>query len=258
MILRGRGISKGAGEGEVLLSEAPVSFLGGVVPATGQLADGASAGRSVKGTVFAFPRGKGSTVGSYVLLEMRRAGTLPAAIINASAEPIVATGAVMSGVPMVDRIDLALLRPGDRCVVDGSAGTVKLPDVRSIEVVSCFLRHGEDLLVLKRSDKVGSFQGHWAAVSGFIEDGETAAVTARKELREELGLEDPELVAAAPALSVREEATVWTIHPFLFRARDREVVLDWEHTEYRWVRPDDLAALRTVPGLERVYRSLLS
>jgi predicted aconitase with swiveling domain len=42
--------------------------------------------------VFAFPRGKGSTVGSYVLLEMKRQGTLPAAIINSMAEPIVATG----------------------------------------------------------------------------------------------------------------------------------------------------------------------
>jgi len=256
MILRGRGISKGIGAGEVLLSEAPVSFLGGVSPSDGVLAD--QPGRSVKGRVFAFPRGKGSTVGSYVMMEMRRAGTLPAAIINASAEPIVATGAVMSGVPMVDRVDLSLLRAGDRCVVDGAAGTVELPDVRSVEVVSCFLRHGEDLLVLKRSDKVGSFQGHWAAVSGFIEDGETPDVTARKEVREELSLEDPELVTAGAAVSVREGATIWTIHPFLFRARDREVQLDWEHTEYRWVLPSQLAEMRTVPGLERVYRSLLS
>lgn len=258
MKLNGRGISRGIADGEVMLCETPVSFLGGVIPSTGKLADPLFEGSSIKGRVFAFPRGKGSTVGSYVMLEMKRAGTLPAAIINASAEPIVATGAVLSGVPLVDGIDLALLRDGDRCVVDGSEGTVELPDVREVHVVSCFLHHGDEVLILKRSDKVGTFQGHWAAVSGYIEDGETPDQTARREIREELSLENPELVRSiAPAL-VRDGNTIWAIHPFLFRTTERKVTIDWEHTEYRWALPAEMAELETVPGLESVYRSLLS
>lgn len=258
MKLSGRGISRGVAGGEVLLCETPVSFLGGVIPATGALADASFNGASIKDRVFAFPRGKGSTVGSYVMLEMKRAGTLPAAIINASAEPIVATGAVLSGVPLVDGIDLSLLRPDDRCVVDGSKGTIELPDVKEVPVVSCFILHGDELLMLKRSDKVSTFQGHWAAVSGYIEEGETPDQTARKEIMEELSIRDPEFVRSIDPIRVRGGDTIWVIHPFLFRAKDRAVTIDWEHTEYRWALPAEMAGLKTVPGLESVYRSLLS
>ena len=136
-------------------------------------------------------------------------------------------------------------------MVDGTAGTVELPDVREIEVVTCFLRHGEDILVLKRSDKVGTFQRHWAGVSGHIEDGDTAQETALKEIREELSIDDPELIASAPTMRVRDGNVIWTIHPFLFQARERQVQLDWEHTEHKWVRPEQLDELGTVPGLDR-------
>lgn len=48
------------------------------------------------------PGGKGSTVGSYVIFQMKKNGTAPKAIICLKAEPIIATGAIMSDIPMVD------------------------------------------------------------------------------------------------------------------------------------------------------------
>jgi len=256
MILRGRGISKGCGEGGIVLSEGAVSFLGGVNPATGVLTDKAMEGRSVKDAVFAFPRGKGSTVGSYVLLEMRRQGTLPAAMVNSSAEPIVATGAVMSHVPLVDRIDLGLLRSGDHAVVDGDAGTVELPEVTDTHVVSCIVQDRDRYLILKRSEKVGTFQGHWAAVSGFVERDESPDQAALKELREETSLE-LDIARCGEVIRVRSGDTIWSIHPYLFRADSPRVAIDWEHTEFRWLRLEELKGLQTVPGLEHVLRSLL-
>lgn len=256
MILKGRGISKGVGEGKVVLSPHPTSFLGGVDPGTGMLTEQASTGRSITGQVFAFPRGKGSTVGSYVLLEMRRQGTLPAALINTTAEPIVATGAVMSGVPLVDRIDLTLLRDGDHAIVDGTEGTVELPHVREAHVVSCVVRDGDRILLLKRSGQVGTFQGYWAAVSGFVEEGESPDHTALKELGEETGLSLP-IIKEGKVVVVRDDDRIWWIHPFLFEAHDPQVDIDWEHTEYRWVRPDEVVGFQTVPGLTDLFRDLL-
>lgn len=255
MILKGRGISKGRGEGAVVLSETPVSLLGGVDPATGNIA-GRKGDASVRDRVFAFPRGKGSTVGSYVLLEMKRQGTLPAAIINAMAEPIVATGSVMAHLPMVDRIDLSLLREGDRAVVDGEKGTVELPDVRETHVVSCVVQDGDRMLLLKRSEKVGTFKGYWAAVSGFVEEDETPSQTACKELREETGLE-MEFSKEGKEVTVRDRDTVWHVHPYLFRASSPHVEIDWEHTEFCWVRPKELEGFQTVPGLVEIVRDLL-
>jgi predicted aconitase with swiveling domain len=76
-------------------------------------------GQSVAGRVLVFPTGKGSTVGSYTLYRMAKAGTAPVAIINVESEPIVAVGAIMASVPMVDQVDIGQIRTGDWVRIDG-------------------------------------------------------------------------------------------------------------------------------------------
>jgi predicted aconitase with swiveling domain len=77
--------------------------------------------------VLAFPYGKGSTVGSYVLYALTRNGHAPAAIVNAEAEPIIATGAIIGNIPMIDRPDIPLdrFRAGTCVAVDGDRGTME-------------------------------------------------------------------------------------------------------------------------------------
>ena len=84
-------------------------------------------GTSIAGTVLAFPYGKGSTVGSYVLYALAQNGHAPAAIVNTEAEPIIATGAIIGGIPMIDRPDIALdrLMTGTCVTVDGDRGTME-------------------------------------------------------------------------------------------------------------------------------------
>ena len=84
-------------------------------------------GRSIAGTVLAFGHGKGSTVGSYVIYALRRNGKAPAAIINTRADPIIAVGAIIGSIPMVDQpeVSISRLRPGTRVVVNGTEGTVE-------------------------------------------------------------------------------------------------------------------------------------
>lgn len=121
MELRGRVIKAGSAEGLALVSPEPIGFLGGIDPETGVVVEGGHAleGQCVAGRVLVFPTGKGSTVGSYTLYWMARVGTAPAAIVNARSEAIVAVGAIMAGIPMVDEIDIGLLQTGDRVRVDG-------------------------------------------------------------------------------------------------------------------------------------------
>ncbi len=106
MILKGRAISKGSGRGELLVSPAPISFLSGVDPETGVVIEKGHPleGESVAGRVLAFPYGKGSTVGSYVIYALARSGRAPAAIINTEAEAIIAVGAIIAGIPMIDSL----------------------------------------------------------------------------------------------------------------------------------------------------------
>ncbi len=113
--LRGRTIRAGQAAGQALVSSAPIGFLGGVDPDSGVVLEAGHPlqGQSVAGKVLVFPTGKGSTVGSYTLLRLQRAGSAPVAIINAESEAIVAVGAIISGIPMVDQIDLSAIHDGD-------------------------------------------------------------------------------------------------------------------------------------------------
>jgi hypothetical protein len=127
--IQGRGISRGKGNGRLLVSSAPISFLSGVDPATGTIVEKGHPlqGTCIAGRVLAFPYGKGSTVGSYVLYALSRNGHAPAAIINTEAEAIIATGAIIGGIPMVDRLSVPITRlaDGTMVMVDGDRGEVE-------------------------------------------------------------------------------------------------------------------------------------
>ena len=69
------------------------------------------------GRVLVFPTGKGSTVGSYVLYRLARNSLAPAAIVNAEADPVVAVGAVIAEIPMVDDVDISSIQNRDRVEV---------------------------------------------------------------------------------------------------------------------------------------------
>lgn len=131
MQITGHRICSGRATGPALVSKDAISFLGGVDPRTGIVIEKGHAlfGKNVKGTVLIFPGGKGSTVGSYVIYQLMKNGVAPAAMINLRAEPIVAVGAIISGIPMVDRLEqnpLESIKDGDTVTVDGTAGTIEL------------------------------------------------------------------------------------------------------------------------------------
>jgi hypothetical protein len=128
MMFRGRSINPGRAEGEALVSREPIGFYGGIDPKTGLFIEKGHEleGRSVAGKILVFPKGKGSTVGSYVIYGLASNKVGPAAIVNQETEPIVATGVILAGVPCVDGIPTERMKTGDRLRVDGGAGTVEL------------------------------------------------------------------------------------------------------------------------------------
>ena len=124
-----RSIAKGKGKGELIVSKEPISFLGGVNPENGNVIDPNHDlnGESIKDKVLFIPGGKGSTVGSYVIFQMMKNNTAPKAIICLNAEPIIATGAIMSDIPMVDSPDdISGLINGALVEVDADNGTIEI------------------------------------------------------------------------------------------------------------------------------------
>jgi predicted aconitase with swiveling domain len=116
--IRGRVIREGRVRGSALVSTQPLGFFGGVDPETGVVIERGHEleGQSVAGRILVFPRGKGSTVGSYTLMNN---GMAPSGIVNSQSEAIVAVGAIIADIPMVDQIDISRIRTGDTVSIDG-------------------------------------------------------------------------------------------------------------------------------------------
>jgi uncharacterized protein len=128
MKLRGRSIYAGSAVGEALVTRMGISFFGGVDPQTGIIVEKGHdlEEQSVTGKILIFPTGKGSTVGSYTLYRLKKAGLAPAAILNTECETIIAVGCIIAEIPCVDRLPIERFKSGDHISVDASAGRVEI------------------------------------------------------------------------------------------------------------------------------------
>ncbi len=119
--MRGRVIYAGQARGRALVTRMGISFFGGVDPETGLIVERGHEleGQSIAGRVLVFPRGKGSTVGSYTLYRLKRNGLAPAAIINSECDPVTAVGCIIAEIPCLDHLPLDRFRTGDEVVVEG-------------------------------------------------------------------------------------------------------------------------------------------
>ncbi|AWB26687.1 aconitase X swivel domain-containing protein [Halococcoides cellulosivorans] len=128
----GTAITEGTATGEVLRSDEPISFYGAVDLDTGEFIEEGHdlEGSCIDDKVLVFPRGKGSTVGSYVLYGVAQNGVGPAAIVLEETETIVATGAILGEIPCVDGLEIPLdsLADGERVTVDADAGELRRVD----------------------------------------------------------------------------------------------------------------------------------
>ncbi|WP_336135206.1 NUDIX domain-containing protein [Natronomonas amylolytica] len=124
-------------------------------------------------------------------------------------------------------------------------------------VVTCFLRHGTEVLVVRRSEAVGSYRGQWGGISGFTEGRPDEA--ARWEIDEEAGLLDAvEEVRSADPVPVEDDqrGTRWLVHPYLFDCNSTDVTLNEELADHEWVQPPEILRRETVPKLWEAYTAV--
>ena len=49
----------------------------------------------------------------------------------------------------------------------------------------------------------------------------------------------------------------WNIFPFLFNARNIEINLNWENSDFKWIKPTEIVNYKTVPELDKILSHLL-
>ena len=134
--------------------------------------------------------------------------------------------------------------------------------MRATKIVTSFIQDEQKLLILRRSNKVKTMKGLWAGISGIIEKNEAPLTRAKIEIYEETGISEDKirLIKNAAKLRIHSpqyENHEWEIFPFLFEAKNPDIKLNWENSEYTWVMRDELKNYNTVPSLEKVLQNLL-
>ena len=124
-------------------------------------------------------------------------------------------------------------------------------------MVTSFLLCKGRILILRRSESVGTYRGKWAGVSGYVED--SVDKQAFIEIEEETGLseDDVQLIRKGRPLEVHDQGigVKWVVHPYLFRVRDPgKIRIDWEHKQAKWIRPEEINRYETVPKLKEVLQ----
>ncbi|MFQ5782714.1 MAG: NUDIX domain-containing protein [Nitrosopumilus sp.] len=134
--------------------------------------------------------------------------------------------------------------------------------MRATKIVTSFIIDDDKVLILKRSDKVKTMKGLWAGVSGIIEKNEEPLKRAIIEIFEEVGITEDKikLVKSSKEMRIHSpqyENHEWEIFPFLFEAKNPEIKLNWENSEFKWINVDELENFETVPSLQKVLFKLL-
>jgi len=129
------------------------------------------------------------------------------------------------------------------------------------KIVTSFLKNSDKILLLKRSEKVKSMKNLWAGISGIIEGDEEPFSRAKIEIFEEVGINEAEITLIREGNKMLIESPQylnhqWEVYPFLFSCTSREIKLNWENSDSRWIDIDELNDFQTVPSLDKVLTRL--
>ena len=134
--------------------------------------------------------------------------------------------------------------------------------MRSTRIVTSFIKNSDQILILKRSEKVRSMKGLWSGVSGMIENNENPLDRAKIEIFEEIGMKEDEIKLVKKLEKMKISSSQyknhqWEIFPFLFETKKETIQLNWENSDFKWILPIELKNYETVPSLEKLLLNLL-
>ena len=129
------------------------------------------------------------------------------------------------------------------------------------KIVTSFLKNSDNILLLRRSEKVKSMKNLWAGISGLIEGNEEPIKRAQIEIYEEVGIKKSNITLVKEGdriliESPQYENHQWEVYPFLFSSTKREIKLNWENSDSKWIKMNEMNNFMTVPSLDKVLARL--
>lgn len=138
-------------------------------------------------------------------------------------------------------------------------GRIDYSNERECAVITIFVIYNGKLLLMKRSDKVGTYKGKWMAVAGYYDEPVVLRKKVEEELREEIGVVNYKQIETFDSLIIEDKEInkQWIVFNALVELNTMpEIVLDWEHTEYVWINPKELVNYDVTPSLLQSFRKV--
>ena len=102
----------------------------------------------------------------------------------------------------------------------------------------------------------------WNTVAGYIDEDKPLNEKVKEELKEESGLDFRKIknMAFGDPYNFYDGAInrTWIIYPVLVEVTSKpKIELDFEHTDFTWIFPDELLNYNTVPSFAKSMRRVL-
>jgi len=123
-------------------------------------------------------------------------------------------------------------------------------------VITCIVRFGDKILLLKRSNNVSTYKGKWQVVAGYLDEVRPLKEKVLEELREETGVLESNIKKMKYGKMFdfhdKDIGKTWIVNPALVELKEKpQIKTDFEHTEYRWVTEEQLKNLEISPDMRK-------
>lgn len=140
-------------------------------------------------------------------------------------------------------------------------GRINYKDAPLAPAVMCTLKAGDEILIAKRGQGLADANGYWSLINGFIDENKSVAEIAANEFKDETGLIiDPATIKVAPSYTMesQHEKRAYIIFPCLAIVDGKPAIkLDWEHTDYAWIKREELEDYHILDDLPVVVDAAL-
>ncbi|MDE1857333.1 MAG: NUDIX domain-containing protein [Candidatus Micrarchaeota archaeon] len=140
-------------------------------------------------------------------------------------------------------------------------GTIEFKDSGLATIVNVVVMRKGRILLMKRSNRVGTYRGKWHSVAGYLDEPVPVRQKMLEELREEIGIgpRHVESLRLGKPYSFydRELGKRWITCLGRADIKTDRITPDWESVDYRWVYPGQLKGFDLVPKFGYAVRKAM-
>jgi 8-oxo-dGTP pyrophosphatase MutT (NUDIX family) len=156
---------------------------------------------------------------------------------------------------MIDKKIFEKLEEIEKYLPKFKDGRINYTKSKTCLVLTIFIEYNKKILLLKRSDKVGTYRNKWNAITGYIDEKKPLIEKIYEEIEEELGIAKKNILSYKIGKSFEfEDKKInkkWIVYPAKIKLKILpKIKLDWEHIAYKWINPNDLINYDIVPELD--------